>query len=835
MRFKYNSIINMDQGNVILTNVDFYNIVTQNKSSVIQTSSLSCTNKEFKVLFSYTGGKIQFINNGYEVISKNPLAGFLDICNIQNVVLKDLVFTMNVFSGVNSHLIKITDFFQLEFFNLYIEFTYSNSEIVLLDQRTISSIVNTNPDYLNVIHLNFSENNFINNVGSSLILILYDTECHNVLFFKNLFDSNEAMNALIDYKLSVLSAKCLEDSSIKNYLNISSSLTKRSMEIIETKFTLNYAKNMISLQNAGKTKLASLEFESNMDKTIECGSTIVSIMEKNSGYMENTGVSVAEKCFQLIYVSNGYNITFYNSTLTKNFCSLAYFNATHTTFEFTSSLITENKVTSSDHLIYLQVEYDGVDTIINGDSDFKFYDLKFLGNALGTVHKGILYFPKLSFNKLVLRDIEFNASDSAIYADQVKDLMIENIIFNNSISLQVAGLSYTPSEGAKIEIVSSFFERCITRLIQITGTVLTQTSIIIKDSEFTKNSGYYLIYIDNRIKFINDSEVILNVFEENYGDIFKISSSGPLPIHFNSFLNNSNPSKVSILDADGDLFLSLISNDFTLNKGSSLLSLTSLKNSSHITSESNTFSSNSGTSIKIYNIYMTDLNSSFTKNSHTDGTAIYSSTKSVVILNSSNFISNSADLNGIITNLLDSEIYLFGIKLEGNSVGGKGGVLFNDQNSTFVINGSNFEGNKAYQGSCVYSHYSYTNNIISQSQFRFNEAKSNGAISLLESYLKITSSLFYSNKGGEYSGIELSYFSKVFIDNSRFDNELGNGGSLMAESKSIAKIFKSSFSHFETMNSYSFFGIFSSELVSDECSYNDGKSLKFSSFFCDNS
>ena len=835
MRFKYNSIINIDQGNVILTNVDFFNIVTQNKSSVIQTSSLSCTNKQFKVLFSYQGGEIQFINNGYEVISKNPLAGFLNLCNIQYVELKDLTFTMNIFSGVNSHLIKIADFFQLVFSNIDIQFTYSNSEIILLDQRTISSIINTSPEYLNVIHLNFSENSFINNVGSSLIKILYDTECHNLLFFNNLFDSNEAINALIDYRLSVLSAKCLEDSDIKNNLNITSKLKKRSISIEDSKFALNYAKNMISLQNSGQTKFTSLEFESNLDKTIECGSTIVSIMGKNSGYMENTGVSVAEKCSQLIYISHGYNIIFYNSTLTKNFCSLAYFNRTHTSFELTSSIISENKATLYDHLIYLQVEYDGVDTIINGDSDFVFDDLKFLGNTLATVHKGILYFPKLGFNKLFLKNIKFNASDSAIYADQVKDLMIENVSFNNSVSLQVAGLSYIPSEGAKVEILSSFFESCITRLIQITGTVLTQTSIIVKDSEFLKNLGDYLVYIDNRIKFINDSEVTGNEFTGNYGNIFKISSKGPLPIHFNSFINNSNPSKVSILEADGDLELSLISNDFTLNQGSSLLMLTSLKNSSHITSESNTFLSNKGTSIKIYNIHMTDLNSTFTKNSHTEGTAIYSSSKSVVILDSSTFTSNSADIYGIITNLLDSEIYLFGIKIVGNSAGGKGGVLFNDQNSTFVINGSIFEGNKAYQGSCVYSHYSYTNNIISQSQFRFNEAKSNGAISLLESYLKLTTSLFYSNKGGEYSGIELSYFSRVFIDNCRFDNELGNGGALMAESKSITKIFKSSFIHFATTNSYSFFGVFSSELVCDDCLFNDGESQKYSSFFCDNS
>jgi hypothetical protein len=76
MRFKYNSIIYIEKGNAILKDVDFYNIVTQNKSYVIKIADSTCNLKAFDVQFSYNGGKIMFVNNGYEVMTKILLQDF---------------------------------------------------------------------------------------------------------------------------------------------------------------------------------------------------------------------------------------------------------------------------------------------------------------------------------------------------------------------------------------------------------------------------------------------------------------------------------------------------------------------------------------------------------------------------------------------------------------------------------------------------------------------------------------------------------------------------------------------------------------------------------------
>jgi hypothetical protein len=353
-------------------------------------------------------------------------------------------------------------------------------------------------------------------------------------------------------------------------------------------------------------------------------------------------------------------------------------------------------------------------------------------------------------------------------------------------------------------------------------------------SFFKFNKGPYLVLVDNRIVFSNESFISENSFEENEGLILKISSLGPLLVQNCKFYKNFHQG-VSILEADGDILLSFLGNDLISNKGESLISVTSFKNSSKIEASSNTFKENQGSSLRISNILYTDNNSSFISNNHTSGSVIYSSTQSVVVVKDSTVVNNSVIGNGVISNILNSEIYLFNLQFKGNSAKGKGGVLFNDQNSTYLITDSLFTKNSAYQGSCIYSHYSYTENIIKNSEFNLNSATTNAAISLLESYLSTFSSKFNSNRGGAFSGFELSYYSKITLKDCSFNNKDGFGGSIIAESKSVAKLFNCSFAESSTDNIFSFFGIYSSELLCQDCIVKQGFANKSSSIYCDNS
>jgi hypothetical protein len=130
MRFEYKSILNIESGEVVLQEVSFFNIVTRNTSSVVQIDPTTCASELFKVKFHYSGGSITFINNGFEVISEYPLAGFLSLCNIEDLTLENLQFSMNVFS--QSNLLKIVDVYCFKLENITVEFSYSNSDLLSL-------------------------------------------------------------------------------------------------------------------------------------------------------------------------------------------------------------------------------------------------------------------------------------------------------------------------------------------------------------------------------------------------------------------------------------------------------------------------------------------------------------------------------------------------------------------------------------------------------------------------------------------------------------------------------------------------------------------------------
>jgi len=179
----------------------------------------------------------------------------------------------------------------------------------------------------------------------------------------------------------------------------------------------------------------------------------------------------------------------------------------------------------------------------------------------------------------------------------------------------------------------------------------------------------------------------------------------------------------------------------------------SIANSNFINNSANDMTNGFGGALWVSNGIINIRGSNFTNNSATmGGGAVYASTSSIVKIEESSFLANSA--NGL----------QYG-----------GGVLYTSVNSEITIIKSNFtlntvqtQGGVIYSTNCTYD--------ISGSRFEDNTAINNGGVIFnSQSIMNITSSNFTKNTANNCGGVIYNSNSNLNIINSLFDTNLANG------------------------------------------------------------
>ena len=229
--------------------------------------------------FSFVGGDVSFINNGFEIIPENPLASFLSLCNINKTVIKNVNFSMNVFSGANSKLLNISRFYSLELSNLNINYHLSSSALITINQTNLSQIINFSPQSINSQHILIKNVSISNVVSTSLIEIIYVSSCPNILITDSIFQYNDLINSLIKYSITSLEPTCIDGQITTNPVLPQ----KRLIELKNLKFLNNFSMNLISFEKAGNLEMNNLEFNGNNFGSFNGTTLVIDELKKNSG------------------------------------------------------------------------------------------------------------------------------------------------------------------------------------------------------------------------------------------------------------------------------------------------------------------------------------------------------------------------------------------------------------------------------------------------------------------------------------------------------------------------------------------------------------------------
>ena len=774
--------------------------------------------------FSYLGGNVSFINNGFEIISENPLASFLSLCNIKTIKLKDINFSMNIFSGENSKLLKISRFFSLELKGLSIKYHLSNTSIIFIDQTELSDIIKFKPHSLYIQDILFRNISISNTVSTNLIDINYLSSSQSISIVDSNFENNDLITSAIKYSISNLNATCVDDElSLTQFLDLKN-----------LKFIKNLSKNLISLENVENLKIESLDFIENNNNIPNIESLILKNIKNNSGYIKNYFKRRSFEGYDcLISAKNSHYLAINFSNFSNNNYCLARILETYCKVLFSSSVISDNDSIKEKFLFYFE-RPTRQNLIYSELYSYNFENLTFINNKLSKDSKGIVTITKFQDSSVNIIEVIFISSDQAFYFDEVKNIYIKRLFIVNSTSSTYAFLLYYPMIDSNISINDCIIFNSTSTILSINATELVEISFELENVQFIENNADILVVVDRAIFLKHSSQMKNSLVEYNFGLFMLLLSSGKFSYYFSIFNNNENSETVVLL-VEGNMDFKIGSCEITNNTGVSLFNIENSKNSSVFESFNNTFAYNKAGAVRVSNTLYKDSFSVFAYNSYISGTILYSTINSTSIFKNSQFTRNKATFDGNIVNILYSILYLFNLTIIENSSKGKGGLLYNGQNSTFSIFDSNFIGNSANQGSCIYSHYSSNYNSIKNCSFRSNSADTSGCISLFMSSLTLNSSLFADNIGLTYSVIDLSYLSSIQIENSEFDNSYGSGGFIHIGSKSQALMYSSRFIESATNNSYSFFNILESQLQCHECTFISGYSRDLGSIYCYNS
>ena len=815
----------------MLKNVNFTNIVVAPGSSVIKTANSICNSGNMINKFIYDEGVVSFINNGYEVIHENPLASFMTLCKFKEIIIKNVNFTINIFSGVNSKLMRFVMFYRLELNNIKVDFEISSRNLIDIDQRRIGNIFSAGKNFMNSDHIIIANSEFSYIVANRLISIQSETACLNLKFENNSFNNIEVNTSIISYWMGSYSSKCIDGEYVISSGQVLE-LTPKALNIKNNSLTSIFAAgNMLNLINVGRLSISETLINRNRNFSIGTFDTILSKISKNNGYATLNTLPLIENCQNLIYVSLGAYMYMTKIKFRNNLCAIGEFFLIKNKFEFNDSEIINSTVYNEKSMMKFQLANNDRNSSFSKPTNYYFQNLKFIDASLQYELPALIEISELMNEKIYMSDLQFTRSDKAIKTQGLRNLEIYNISIINSTSKSISGVEHVPTPEARLKIDLVKIENS-SQFLSVSSSQISVMRFELSEVKMLKNNCENLIYVSNMIKLINESYALNNEFKDNIGMILNLLCSGNVIIDNNIFIGNYYH-ETAILTAGFDLSFVLNDNQITFNSGRELILSVNFANPAQIQSFNNVFEYNIGSCFIISCILFNDSNSIYNHNINSIGTILYAYNKVVGEFKYSVFNNNSATKYGIVVVSLDSFLNIFNVSATENKSIGKGGFLFIDQNSTFNLVDSTVERNEAFQGSCIFSHYSHDTSFIKNTQFIKNRAVFSACINMIESRLKLVDSIFIYNTGAYTSNLHLSVESSIQIASVSFDSKNSQGTNIIIESRSTAIIVSSKFQNIHLPNEIGIFSVYDSHLLIQQSKLQNCSSLI--SIYCDNS
>ncbi|CAG9324280.1 unnamed protein product [Blepharisma stoltei] len=820
-RFNYDSIIS-GNGTIELINVIFDNIWLSGK----ETNAVVHPHGNF----TYLGGSVTRLNNGFEFGDPLDFRGFLYSESYSTFIIKNVDFKYNLVylkpksSLSTGSLIYISNLKKFEIDNCTFMHNYCETGIFyskLNIERYDSSINETfYLTYMTITHIIIKNTNFISNYGKfGLIRVEFLALLLNVHLSNLTIDSNgaESDSLIYIYNSAVLDyykTKTTQTIVFNNFRYVDAISVPRWCKFIDISFKNNHAKGMITTVNLVNFDLKNLTIDSNGSpyEDSNVNSLILKYFIENRDaydlYLSKPKYNAkAVDCEFMVSLSKSINLYIEDVNITKNICR----NSSPTFIIDDSDSNSLNSLSCSGNV------GNGPSPVcfyFTGSYDRNFTNLKFIENinnyisgygALGVESENTLYISNCSFiNNLA-------GLSPAVYFSGVS-IFIESSIFDSNESRQ--------GNGGALYFVSLFQNNKISWLIISLSDFIRNSAssnggaiFLIQSSRSSESLDFKILesnfignyanngaalYIDSSVALSKESVILVSNFNENVskqsGTIILYFSSGILSFKSCVFIENSSY-LAAVLGIDiGEDTKNLPSkicielSIFRKNTGNSVIYTDSQNRNSTVETKNSVFEYNNARVVFLNFDYFTDNGSVFQFNSAPYGSCFYLQNSAILYASSSQFLNNTCEeYGGAISITSKSFFYCESCSFIQNKAKRKGGVLNAEQESQFFILNSKFEKNSCENdGSAIYA---FNCNLVASSlilsQFTNNYASNLGLINMVSSKIVISSSIFSNNSAEGYTpGLSLTY-SNAEIYDSKFENQRSISGSfiyLLAES-----------------------------------------------------
>lgn len=735
--------------------------------------------------FIYQTGTVSYLNNGFEIDTSLELNGFLYATEAELIEIDSVEFDYNIVyseSQKYSGLINLTNFKQLIISQSSFKHSIHSLGIInILGTVLLSTEVADNKykDHYDT-HIDLSSIVIENTLSYSALLIkgVYTKDLHNIKIVDTDITDSVCNGVIVIESATLEMAQAIggQRAITINGNKYSYSISAKTLEL--ARITINSSNlgsyGLIYSRNYGNFILDSIQLDNgNICSIYDC--IVTELASDSTLYLEYDFSDSDPSTAYMSYINEFYTFELKDSDITNY-----EFNAgSGSIYLYSSSAYQSGSVSVLDtDISNIAGAKAGEGSVFTISVDFIVKvtncNLNFNVNSK-TSGYGVIYMYGDRTAEFSIKDSTFDgnsaASGAALYCSGAKSIEITNTDFLNNSAIKKTGgaISVSPNDesGLFITISSCTFTSNFATTyggsisIENPSAYDKEIALSILDSDFTSNQanlgGSSIALLDQ--VFLSSSSIQNSDFEDNisnYADIYILTGRGVLTISDSSFLNNggmdvtsSGIYAISVEDSEDSRSYVLIKDtEFSSNEGESVITVGGNAEYSSLITEGCKFRDNSGSSVRVIYGEYSDTGSTFISNEAESGPGINLKSKASVILQGTEFRSNSAYSIGGAIHISDkSDLSCTSCKFTSNSSEFDGGAIYIEQNSNFYLSSCSFTSNTSrLSGSAIYmTGCQSTQPIASSCIFTSNNAGSSGSVSLYSSQLSISSSKFYTN------------------------------------------------------------------------------------------
>lgn len=816
------ALIEIQGGDVILENVNFVNVTTiRGQIGGLCLQIAPC----YDVVcgsFSYTNGKVQYLNNGYRYTDGLQQTPFLFGQHLSSVAFTNVTFEHNLVVDVEAStselssaaLIYLETFYYLSFVDCRFEANFVTGGLVVVSSNVVLPKLtdSSNIAYMYAeAYIHFQNVQFDSNLGeNSLVTLEFSRDVMNVDFSEVHFTNNAVEGfALVAIQNDREPALGLAQGEWKQLISATTGkvetvwIPPRSVHISNVQIRdTGSGSILISVENCANLNFIQVEIHSNGDHDVNAVNSAFQayISDPNILAKQPPELPKPSTCTHLVHLSGNINSVLEHITVSSNLCENGQCG-----FSFPSAVgnisVTEFYMSGNQCN-----DQDGSGLAVFNDIQLVVSHL----NATNNVNKlgGVLYVgmrSRVTLTDLLLQGNK-GVNGAAITCDRVHALALTRVVLRGNTAEGAVGGGIYIMAGNLYSPVYSFSD-CLfdSNSADLGGVLAIQTfnitsiSLQIVHSQFHSNSatGYgAALYIDSMLDLVNTlvSDCVFSGHSTVSGVLSLGYKSGSMRISNCRFEGNSGRDVAVIFIQTEKSAVTIFDNvKFArTTKAPTILKANSRFNSTFTTLNCE-FTDNEKSDVILESGYWQDFNSAFTYSTVSE---FYFSAGAVAALTGT-VIRNSFTTyqGGAIHLLTGAVLHCENCQFLNNSAGHSGGAIYAEQDSTVIVRNSQFRSNRAVQNGAVLQLISSvsTTSLIESCLIELNSVGETGIIFAQSSFLILSNVTFRSNEGKKCPGVVLMV-SKIRIEGCRFANQTGQQAAfLVALTSSTVSISNSKF------------------------------------------